>query len=143
MHKAFEYLTRAVAVDKLAVRYDVSVRRADSATLGRGIYLRDTASCSAAVTHRVSVTPQLHKDADTRAERLLVCYIPGLELNHMQDFMKSLSPRVSVVFGDKNVLKRCSNDSLASILPVLYCKENETLNSSSVNKICSLVVYAA
>jgi hypothetical protein len=72
VHKAFEYLSRAADVDKVAVRYQVSVRRGDSAARARGIYLRDAASCSAAVTHTVNVAPQLHKDADTRTERLLV-----------------------------------------------------------------------
>ena len=70
MHKAFEYLSKAEGVDTPDVRYAATVKRADSAQATRGVYVRNAAELSAPATYNVTLEPRLHRDADTRTDRL-------------------------------------------------------------------------
>eukprot|EP00892_Ulva_mutabilis_P003276 jgi/Ulvmu1/131/UM001_0135.1 len=70
--KAIEYLLRAEDVDVPDRRIDVSVRRTEGNAGGRGIYLRDAAAAAAPADFAVTFRPQLHRDADVRAEKLAI-----------------------------------------------------------------------
>lgn len=70
--KAIAYLERSVEADVPDGRIDVSVRRTEGCTAGRGIYLRDAAAAATPADFAVTFTPRLHRDADVRGEKLAV-----------------------------------------------------------------------
>ena len=72
MDRAWEYLKKSEVVDNPCVRYDVTVRRSDSAMRKRGIYLRDASDFMHPTTFSVNITPTLHADADVREQMLSI-----------------------------------------------------------------------
>jgi len=76
VRKAWEYLRRGQGTmmnDDLGdLRFDISVKRSDGHTSGRGIYLRNPADSSNNRTFMISVKPELHQDSDVRNHRLSV-----------------------------------------------------------------------
>ena len=72
VHKAFEYLERAAAVDTPDARYAATVTTPAAAVPSRGIYLREAAELARPSSHTVTLTPHLHRTADVRAEKLAV-----------------------------------------------------------------------
>lgn len=59
--KAFDLLLKTEDYDSPDVRYEVKVKRSDSAVTGRGVYLREPADIVHPISHIVSVNPRLKK----------------------------------------------------------------------------------
>ena len=59
--KAFEYLEKYEGPEKPDVRYEIRVKRSDSAAWQRGIYLREPLHAIHPVSFTVEVTPTLHE----------------------------------------------------------------------------------
>ena len=72
VHKAFDYLSKSTDVDTPDVRYEVSVKRSDSAVSQRGVYARGDVDTATAMTYNVTLTPKLHSDADVKSEKLQI-----------------------------------------------------------------------
>jgi hypothetical protein len=83
--EALEYLKKSEALDKPDRRVDVTVQASDGVLGGKGIYLRDALSTSSPTLFSVNFTPQLHRDADVRSDKLAV--EEQLEINSPEDWV--------------------------------------------------------
>eukprot|EP00854_Cymbomonas_tetramitiformis_P007018 gene7018-8369_t len=67
--KAWEALRKAAEVDVPDFWYNVRSKVAGTATWQRGVYLREPGAAAAPITVTISVTPQMHEEADVATER--------------------------------------------------------------------------